>query len=277
MGYAAVALLAILSSFADRLYEQGDYSMAALEYSRILYESSDTLGHPLETLKLARCRHLMGDAETSLSLYTTLVRGLPDGDQRAMALLGAGAVYTDLGLLSLSAEAYSDAAETASDSGLVFRGRLLEALSPLHSFRWSESSSELSALSGSWEGDRGALAGELSALVEGGGDLPYRSPFWCGAASAVVPGSGQLLCGHTTDGLIAFGMTAATGALLYLSIDEGNTSTSVLLGWLSLSFYGANIYGGSRAAEYYNASRRRQLLEEVYGRLEDRVGHGSTL
>ncbi|OPL18365.1 MAG: hypothetical protein AVO35_05840 [Candidatus Aegiribacteria sp. MLS_C] len=277
MGFAALAFLALLGSFADRLYDQGDYSLAALEYARILYESSDTLGHPRETLRLARCRHLLGDAETSLSLYSALVQGLPDSDHRAMALLGAGAVYADLGLFSLSAQAYSDAAATASDSGLVFRGMLLEALSPLHSFRWSESSAELSVLAGSWEDDRGALAGELSALVEGGGDLPYRSPFWCGAASAVVPGSGQLLCGHTADGLIAFGMTAATGALLYLSIEEGNTSTSVLLGWLSLSFYGANVYGGGRAAEYYNAYHRRQLLEEVYGRLEDRIGDGSVL
>ncbi len=272
MGFAALAFLALLGNFADQLYDNGDYRMAALEYSRILYETGDTLGHSEEALKLARCRHLLGEMEESLSLYTYLIEGLPEGDGRAKALLGAGSVYADLGFHTLSVDAYSEAAGTSVDSELAYRSRLLEALAPLHRFQWSRSSTELRSLAQQWDGDRGLLAADLSSLASRGEHLPRRSPFWCGLASAILPGSGQMLCGHTTDGLIAFGMTVATGALLYVSIDEENLSTSILLGWLSFSFYGANVYGGSRAAEYYNSTRRRELLEEVYSRLDDRYG-----
>ncbi|MFO8182767.1 MAG: hypothetical protein R6U39_01205 [Candidatus Aegiribacteria sp.] len=268
MGFASAAILILMGGFADELYTQGDYGMAALEYSRVLFEAGDTLGHPEEALRLARCRHLLGDLESSIFLYDYLIQGLPDGDDRARALLGAGSVYAELQYHDMSREAYAQAASAAEEDELLFRSELLMALAPMHRSHWSQSSAELSAVGQRWQGDKRLLAEELSALASRGERLPGRDPFWCGVASAVIPGSGQLICGHTRDGLTALSMTAATGALFILSLDEDNLSTSILLGWLSLSFYGANVYGGSRAAEYYNSARRRELLQEVYHRLD---------
>jgi hypothetical protein len=268
MGLAALALLALVSGFADQLYEQGDYEMAALEYARILYEEGDTLSRPLEALRLARCRHILGDYEHSLNLYAWLAENLPAGDYRAMALLGAGAIYSDLGMYSMSEEAYSGASATAVDSELVFRGDILESLAPLHRLDWARSSTELAEVAQRWRGARGELALQLARLADRGEELPYRSPFWCGASSALLPGSGQLMCGHTSDGLLSLGMTAASGVLFYLSLEEENTATAILTGWLAFSFYGANVVGGSRAAQYYNAEQRREHFYRIYDHLE---------
>jgi tetratricopeptide (TPR) repeat protein len=268
MGFAALALLALLSGFADQLYTQESYDLAALEYARVLFEEGDTLGHPQEALRLARCLHLTGEYERALSLYTFLAEGLPDGDQRAMAWLGAGTVYSELGMHSLSRDAYVSAAGTAGDSDLVFRAQLLGSLSPLYRMEWMRSSTELSAMALTWPGARGLLARELSELAAEGEHLPRKSPFWCGAASALIPGCGQMICGHTTDGLIALGMNAAVGLLLYFSIEEENTSTTVFFGWLAATFYGANVIGGGRAAEYANVEERRNHFRAIYDRLE---------
>lgn len=268
MGFAAAAILILIGGFADELYMQGDYGMAALEYSRVLFETGDTLGHPEEALRLARCRHLLGDLDSATYLYNYLIQGLANGDDRARALLGAGSVYAELQFHDMSREAYAEAAAVAEEDELVFRSELLGALAPMHRFHWTQSSAALSAVGRRWQGERRLLAEELSVLASRGENLPRRDPFWHGVASALIPGSGQLLCGHTWDGLTALGMTAAAGTLFILSLDEDNLSTSILLGWLSLSFYGANVYGGSRAAEYYNAARRRELLQEVYHRLD---------
>ena len=78
-----------------------------------------------------------------------------------------------------------------------------------------------------------------------------------------------MICGHYTDGIIALGVNGALTWLFVESLHEGNITTSVLLGWLGLSFYGGNIYGGSRAAVTYNSARRRELLDEVTGILEN--------
>lgn len=272
MGLHALAVLTLVLGFADQLYESGDYEMAALEYARMLHSEEDTLGQPEAALRLARCWHTMGRFEESLGLYSRLMTTLPDHDYRASAALGAGAVYADMGFFSRSEELYVLAAESAKDSDLVFRGELLAALTPLYRQEWLTGNERLSRVAERWRGERRELAADLAVLAARGENLPGRSPVWCGLASAVVPGSGQLICGHLRDGLTALGLTAATGALFYLSLEEENLSTSILLGWLTFSFYGANVYGGSRAAEYYNAARRRELYEEVRDRLEGQSG-----
>ena len=272
MGLTALAVLTLIMSFADELYELEDYELAALEYSRILWEEGDTLNCPDAALRLARCCHILDRYEQSLSLYTYLFDKLPEGDFKAMAALGAGSVYADLGFFSHSREFYRIAAATAFDQDIAFRGELLSALAPLYRGEWTRSSIELSQVAQGRQGDQRLFAEELAEIAYSGENLPRRSPLWCGIASAILPGSGQMICGHTTDGLIALGMNAAMGTLFYISLKEDNLSTSILLGWLSLSFYGGNIYGGSRAAEYYNTTRRRELLEEVYDRLEDWTG-----
>lgn len=272
MGLTAVAVLACIMSFADELYEQEDYELATLEYSRILWEEGDTLNCPDAVLRLARCCHILGRYEQSLSFYTYLADRLPEGDFKAMAALGAGSVYADLGFFSRSREFYQIAAITAFDQDLAFKGELLGALTPLYRGEWTSSSIELSQVAQVRQGDQRLFAEELAEIADRGENLPRRSPLWCGIASAILPGSGQIICGHTTDGLIAFGMNAAIGTIFYLSLEEENTSTSILLGWLALSFYGGNIYGGSRAAEYYNIARRRELFEEVHDRLQSWAG-----
>jgi tetratricopeptide (TPR) repeat protein len=272
MGLHALAILTLVFGFADQLYESGDYEMAALEYARILYSEEDTLDQPEAALRLARCWHALGRFEESLGLYGRLMADLPDHDYRASAALGAGTVYADMGFFSRSEELYTLAAETARDSELVYRGELLAALTPLYRQDWLTGNDRLSQVAARWSGERRELAADLAVLAARGENLPGRSPVWCGLASALVPGSGQMLCGHVKDGLTAFGLTVATGALFYLSLEEENLSTTILLGWLTFSFYGANIYGGSRAAEYYNTTRRRELYEEVRDRLEGQSG-----
>ncbi|MBD3369984.1 hypothetical protein GF402_06450 [Candidatus Fermentibacteria bacterium] len=267
MGLAALAVLTLTASFADQLYERGDYHLAALEYSRLIYTRGDTLERSSEALRLARCWQRLDELERSLSLYSYLADRLPDGDDRAMAALGAGSVCAEIGFYGRSRAFYHQAAKSAVTEDLVFRGQLLGSLALLYQERWEGSSAELRQVAADWPGERGRLAEELAGMAESGSELPYRSPLWCGLASTVLPGSGQLICGHTTDGLTALGMNAAAGALFYLSLDEDNTATSILLGWLSLSFYGGNIYGGVRAADYYNTAQRRHLYEDVRARL----------
>ncbi|MBN1434591.1 hypothetical protein JW921_07515 [Candidatus Fermentibacterales bacterium] len=268
MGLPAAALLTLTLSFADALYDGGDYGLAALEYSRVLYESGDTLGQPEEALRLARCLHALGRYQESLTLYSLLESRLQDPDSRALAAMGAGAVYADLGFHGRSIELYEEAARTATGEDLVFRAELLGALTPVYDREWSLAVEGLGELEEEWPGSRGQLAGELRGIAARGDRLPGRSPFWCGLASAILPGSGQMICGHVKDGLMAFGMTAAAGALLYAAVDEDNLSTSMLMGWLTFSFYGANVYGGARAAEYYNVARRREVYTQIRDRLE---------
>jgi hypothetical protein len=273
LGTIAAAFLTLLAApvdtgFADYLYGAGEFSTAASEYMRVLYENGgDTLALPDVSLRLARCWQELDRPLDALTLYGRISSAL-EGDPGAMALLGIGSVLEEMGELEGSRAAYLDASLRAEAPLLRERSLVLAALMLAREDRWEEAALELESVA-ALRGPMAASVPVLAGLVSSGADLPSRSPFWCGLASAVLPGSGQALCGNLTDGLIALGVNGAMGFLLVESIRGDDLAASVLVGWLGLSFYGGNIYGGARAAGGYNASRRRELLEEITAVLEE--------
>ncbi|NOQ21423.1 MAG: hypothetical protein GQ565_02070 [Candidatus Aegiribacteria sp.] len=275
LGTILAALLTVFPSydsdegFADYLYGLGEYGMASQEYLRVIYaHDEDTLACPLVSLRLARCWQELGRREDAFSLYTFLHRNLSDTELKAGAMMGAGSALEESGDLGYARELYTDAAVTSEDAEIMARAGIMASLMNARMGNWQASAEELRMIS-STGGPFSDISSSLAAKVAEGQYLPHRSPLWCGISSALLPGSGQMICGHYTDGIIAFGLNGALAWLFYESLQEDNTTTSVLLGWLGLSFYGGNIYGGSRAAVTYNFARRRELLEEVSGILED--------
>lgn len=255
--------------FADYLYCQGEYGLASQEYLRIIYaHDEDTLACPLASLRLARCWQELGRREDAYFLYTFLHMNLSDPELRAGALMGAGSVLEESGYFNDARELYTDAAVASEDTEVITRAGIMASLMNARMGNWEISAEELRMIS-STGGPFSGITASLAEKVADGQNLPYRSPLWCGISSALLPGSGQMICGHFTDGVIAFGINGTLAWLFYESLQENNTTTSVLLGWLGISFYGGNIYGGSRAAVTYNSARRRELLEEVTGILED--------
>lgn len=269
MGTLLAALLILLPcaeenrDFADFLYDSGEFGMAATEYLRIIHSNGgDTLADPASSLRLARCLQELGRRGDAIHLYRTLHTGLTEGDDRAMALLGEASILEEYGGYEYSRELCLEATAIATEPSVRDRGSVMASLMLARQGDWSGSSMELSQLA-SEGGPMSGSASVLSGMVASGERLPRRSPFLCGLASALVPGSGQAICGHYTDGLIALGMNGLMGYLLYEAISDGDTATTVLFGWLGISFYGGNIYGGARAAETYNSARRRELFEEI--------------
>ncbi|MCD4700494.1 MAG: tetratricopeptide repeat protein [Candidatus Aegiribacteria sp.] len=277
LGTILAALLTVFPNndadegFADYLYGKGEYGMASQEYLRIIYShDEDTLACPLASLRLARCWQELGRREDAYFLYTFLYRNLSDTELRAGAMMGAGSLLEESGNFDSARELYTDAAVTSEDTETIARAGIMAGLMNARMGNWEASAEELRMIS-STGGPFSDVSFSLAAKVAEGQSLPHRSPLWCGISSAFLPGSGQMICGHYTDGIIAFGVNGALAWLFYESLQEDNTTTSVLLGWLGLSFYGGNIYGGSRAAATYNSARRRELLDEVTGILEDQL------
>jgi hypothetical protein len=248
VGAILAAVLTLSGGFADMLYGSGLYDEAAVEYLREIHEAGDTLLAVPQALRLARCWQETGRDDLALGMYAFLSERLAGGDERAGALMGAATVYEEAGLPGAARDLYREAAGTFADAVMADRCEVLSAVAL--------------GRSGDWDG----AVGELELLAEGGSDFaaevlpravaardhPYRSPAACAIASAVLPGSGQAICGHWTDGLTSLLMTAGTGALLAVSLEEEDTSGSVFFGVLALSFYTGGIMGAARGASRFN-------------------------
>ncbi len=251
------------TGFADYLYSAGLWDRAATEYLRTIHGSEgDTLSLPMPSLRLARCWHELGDHRASLDMFSFLADGLSDPDLRACAMMGAGSVLETDGDFASARILYLSASSEASDPDIRDRSRILAALSAGSSGDWSRAESELKGVA-TMDGPGSELAASIAMIAGDGDHLPRRSPFWCAAASALLPGSGQVISGNTSDGLVALGTNLLLGYLFVTSLEEDDTATSVLFGWLSISFYGANVYGGARAANGYNITRRAEFLDRL--------------
>ncbi len=249
--------------FAGHLYAEGMWQEAALEYARLLWESGgDTLGMPHVSLRLARCWQEMGRTEDALGVYSLLGSRAASADVRASAMMGAGSVLEERGMTGEARELYLDAGRIADDPAVGDRAMLLAALMRAAEGEWEGASRELASVAVR-EGPVSPLAAELSEVAAGGEMLPHRSPLLCGVSSALLPGSGQVICGRLRDGLVALGLNGLMAWLVYESVEREDLPSAVLFGWLGLSFYGGNVIGGVRAAESFNASRRRELLQEI--------------
>ncbi len=265
LGQIALAVLTISCGFADHLYQGGLYGAAATEYAREIYEAGDTLSAPVSALRLARCWQETGQPERALGMYLFLGERLGPGAERGLARMGAGSVYETVGMLHDARGSYAAAAEDLAGYPVLHEENLaLAALSLGRSGNWPGAALELDVLAG---GDASSTASRLASVARRAADPPARSRLLCGLSSALLPGSGQAVCGHWTDALTSFIMTAGTGALLVAALEEEDTPASVLFGWLALSFYGGNVYGGARAAARWNAARTGEIMAEVPGLL----------
>ncbi|MBD3278000.1 MAG: hypothetical protein GF388_06860 [Candidatus Aegiribacteria sp.] len=256
--------------FADYLYSSGEYELASLEYLRIVHSNGgDTMACPGSAMKLARCWQELERSADAMALYRYVRVHSAEADLRAGCMMGEASILEETGELQPARELFALAAAEAEDPDISARAEILSSLMYARMGYWSEAADELNGISAG-RGSYGDLSARLAATVSRGTSLSRRSPLLCGISSSLLPGSGQMICGHYTDGFIALAVNGAMGWLFYESLQEENTTTSVLIGWLGMSFYGGNILGGIRAAETYNSARRRELLEEVTEILSER-------
>jgi hypothetical protein len=268
LGQVCLAVLTIAAGFADQLYGAGDFDHASVEYMRELYEAGDTLSMPLQALRLARCWQETGQPDRALGIYLFLSERLPAGDMRGMAWMGAASVYEETGMPGSARAGYSMAAGSFEDPVEQETCTVLAALCLGRAGDWDASCRELDSLASAPCGN--ALAARLQPLAERASAPPRRSPLLCSAASALLPGLGQAACGHWADALTALGTTAVTAAAFAWSLEEDDTSASILMGWLAVSFYGGNVYGGWRAASRYNAARMQDIYDDISDALAGR-------
>ncbi len=116
---------------------------------------------------------------------------------------------------------------------------------------------------------------ELAETIQNGGQLSSRSPIVSTALSALLPGAGQIYCGHYADGIQALTFVSAFAYMSYIAnrydVEHGKARARTYIS-LSLTsmFYIANLFGAERTAQYYNQKQNAELFEginSVMGRL----------
>ena len=270
-------------AFALRLRDRGDCERAATEYQRV----GSLSGSPATDAWAFAC---IGECQFKLSQWTAAERAFltsgmlsaaADGRARAvyraaMSRFDAGsfaACQRLLGDLSLATtlEAGEDsslapAADTTSEAPAVTRDRVavLGGLSAMARGDWPRASDGFAhgaTLAG--DTDRRSRILRLAPFAAQGPALPHRSPGLAGTFSAVIPGSGQMYCGRTRDGVRHL---IVNGILIWSVVSlatREHVPAAVLVGGLTLPFYLGNIKGAAGAARDHDRLQRMDLLKRA--------------
>jgi len=118
------------------------------------------------------------------------------------------------------------------------------------------------------EGAFASQGQQLSRAAQEGYQLSHRSPTLAAVFSTVIPGSGQIYCGHLWDGLFSLALNASVGYLTVDAFGDGRRLDGVLLASLLWSrFY----FGGQKNAARYAREYNRRVLEEHLRRYQSLI------
>jgi|GEM_PF-793711 len=92
-----------------------------------------------------------------------------------------------------------------------------------------------------------------------------KSPALAAIMSAILPGAGKAYCGYWGDGVISFLFSASTTFFAIRGFEKYGTQSVYpwIVGGLAFSYYSSNIYGGAASAKRYNSNLDHSFIHET--------------
>ncbi len=232
--------------FALERLAEGDGPRAVTEALRLRSYYPDTPladdARFLEGTAYARARR----HDQAIAAFRTLAHESPQSP------LAPHARYQEA--LSLyDAKRYDDAADAFARVGAPWEDEsaYLGVLSRIHARRWDEAADAMEAQAANPARPAGAPS---PSEIRAGNDLGRKSPRLAGTMSAILPGTGQMYAGRTSDGFHALFWNGLFAAATIESLHEDLDAAAVVSGGLFLVFYVANIRNAAVAAHWANDS-----------------------
>jgi len=243
-------------SFAEYLFNEGQYERAAGEYQRFLF-ASDSFTRDADSVffKIALCYRFAERYKKSIGYFQRIVKEYSRSDLMDEAYFEMGLNYSFVDSFKQSNEILKTHFLNDSLKNIDKKVKQLIALNYIQQKEWDSAREVLYASD--------TLQGQLLTFIETGQNLPRKNPFVSGAFSAVIPGAGKFYCNRPTDGFYSLFTVGITGWQAYegFKADGIHSVKGWIFGVVGGVFYLGNIYGSVVAADIYNEE------QEVFFRL----------
>jgi tetratricopeptide (TPR) repeat protein len=260
--------------FADYLYAHEEYYRAIGEYKRYLFLAPEGPEAPFASLRIAECYAQGRRWSAALDALKEFLQGYGASPLQVRGRLLRARVLMELGRGEEARNELQHLLETKPGESVAAEAWYLIALSLERESRWLEADEALrqvssqSRLFSSAQGMRQVLAEASSAT--------RKSPALAGVLAAAIPGAGHLYCERPADGALAFGVTGAFAWATVEAFQQDHEALGVGLGFVTLAFYGGNIFSAVNVAHKYNdrEDHRLRLRLSPYEQLSLEVDPG---
>jgi hypothetical protein len=247
-----------LLSFADDLFNSGDYYRSITEYKRYIFYNPGGSGINHSKYRAALSYLMAGRFDEAAGAFEDIADKSP-GELKESAMLACAFSYSQKGDYKYS---------NMLAGRLILNGRnplIADKAAYLEGFNYLKQG-EFSGAAGAFElvkNDQAILnsAKQLEDYLKKSGGIEQRSPVISSLLSAVVPGAGYIYCGNFADAIISF---AINGFFIYntaAAFKNNSTTDKYTYGIPAAIFYLSNIYGSAAAANRFNDARSAEYMD----------------
>lgn len=245
-----------IRSFADSLYAEEDYYRAITEYKRLLHL------HPADpdadSARLAiGLSYFRGEKwDAAIDAFRNIEPGDDDPfwSRRAQLLLGESSYRK--GDVPDALDAFGSYARSSADDFTPdARMRAAQCLILL--------GKKPPALVSEGSASGADRLGAFSRRMEEVPRIPRKSPALAGALSAILPGAGQLYVRRPRDAGISFLLNGSLIALAIIAFENDEPVAGGLISAVEVSWYAGNVYGAVNGAHKFNRSERRRFIDRL--------------
>ena len=265
-----VSAEAVESSFADSLFQEKDYLNAAHEYKRLLFLNPDAPQIDFIAFRVAASYQNAGKLENAIRAYQLLIDTYPKSVLVERAKNNIAQCHVLLGDSEQGLASLKRFLSEHKESSLAPRAHFTIGMLHADKGEWTQASRVWSDVYSTYPDTPFAeVSDRLARRIKNADTLPHRSPTVAGVFSALVPGSGQVYTGRTTDGLYTFVGMVVLGSASFYYADQERYEVAIPVGVLSLFFYGNGIYQSIQSARVFNVRHkvqfRNRLQQEIRG------------
>lgn len=220
-----------ITYFADKLFDEGKYKSAIVEYERLNFFYPDSHFQ----YRIGVCYQKLGNLDKAAAVF---------GELGAIASMELINTYIELGGYSLARFAAED----------LNGGENLIAWLYTMEGRWDEGAQVFENIG----------KNDLKSAVLQGKTLPYKSERLAHLFSTIVPGMGEIYAKKFVAGIITFSLNAITGCFAVKSVREHRYLDGTLITIFFWNrFYSGGIENARNAVRGYNKNLKDRYIKHI--------------
>lgn len=247
-------------SFADALFEEGDYYRAITEYKRFNFFFSDHRLIAKSTYRIGESYYMAKRWQNAIESFTSFTAKYRESSMFTDALYLKGmsekqlkrydnALATFQEIITLKSESYTDKALYQSAIVLMEMGE------------WEKASKTLLLIPK--ESPLSISSNIISSGLEHIDEIPQKSPTVAGTLAAILPGAGHLYTERPGDAIVSF---LLNGAFILAAVElfhHENYIAGGIVTFFEIGWYSGNIYSAISSAHKYNKKTRDDFIDHL--------------
>lgn len=245
----------IKPSFADNLFEKGEYYRAITEYNRFLFNNAQTADDSLYAfLQISKSYYLGKDYENAISSITEITSILNENNKiifnryLALSYLKLGFPKSAIFIL-----------ENNTDEP---KSKLLLGITHLFLNEWDSAIDIFESLDNNSADEITLLSSELVSISKNGKAIRKKKPVISAILSAIIPGSGYVYTENYQTGISSFLINLLLLGSSYELHKNGFKFTGSTASLVSFGWYLGNVYGSFTSAIKHNKMEQEDFLND---------------